>query len=125
MYIQTNFHFSYYPEISPLTLSALLVYKIRIYGKNVYKAFVTRDSLNSYRQKEIISETCVKIYQSIKTYLKMEFQQLFYRGNGWIGDRFNTTPIMSTYLLALIVCDFNYTSNVTANGIEVCRSGYE
>ena len=42
-----------------------------------------------------------------------------FRGNGWIADRFNTTPIMSTYLLALIVCDFTYVSNMTENGIEV------
>ncbi|XP_033725116.1 aminopeptidase N-like isoform X1 [Pecten maximus] len=39
------------------------------------------------------------------------------RDNGWIADVFETTPAMSTYLLAFIVSDFQKTSNTTKNNV--------
>lgn len=41
------------------------------------------------------------------------------RADGWVADHFMTTPNMSTYLLAFIICDFEYTQNVTTNNITV------
>ncbi|XP_052694307.1 aminopeptidase Ey-like isoform X2 [Crassostrea angulata] len=40
------------------------------------------------------------------------------RGNGWIADSFNVTPPVSSYLLAFIICDFDYKENMTSNGIR-------
>lgn len=43
-------------------------------------------------------------------------------GHSWVEDRFNTTPIMPTYLLAFIVCDYLHLENTTAShpSIKVC-----
>ncbi|KAK7461238.1 hypothetical protein BaRGS_00038713, partial [Batillaria attramentaria] len=35
-------------------------------------------------------------------------------GNSWAADTFETTPIMPTYLLAMVVCDYEYLENDTA-----------
>lgn len=45
--------------------------------------------------------------------------QYMRRGNGWIADSFNVTPPVSSYLLAFIICDFDYKENMTSNGIRV------
>ncbi|XP_063436787.1 aminopeptidase N-like [Mytilus trossulus] len=37
--------------------------------------------------------------------------------NDWIADRYADTPLMSTYLLALVVCDFTFIEERTANNI--------
>jgi hypothetical protein len=42
-----------------------------------------------------------------------------YREDNFEADVYPTTPIMSTYLLAFIVCDFDYKEITTANGVEV------
>ena len=38
----------------------------------------------------------------------------------WIEDVFETTPKMSTYLLAFVICDYVYLSETTPNNITVC-----
>lgn len=50
----------------------------------------------------------------------LQYIQYMRRGNGWIADSFNVTPPVSSYLLAFIICDFDYKENMTSNGIRVC-----
>ncbi|XP_052085151.1 aminopeptidase N-like [Mytilus californianus] len=38
------------------------------------------------------------------------------RSNGWVADHFAETPMMSTYLLAFVVCDFENTTDIE-NGL--------
>ncbi|CAC5387004.1 ANPEP [Mytilus coruscus] len=38
------------------------------------------------------------------------------RSNNWVADHFAETPMMSTYLLAFVVCDFEHTSDIE-NGV--------
>ncbi|XP_052084120.1 aminopeptidase N-like isoform X4 [Mytilus californianus] len=39
------------------------------------------------------------------------------RTDNWVADHYEETPLMSTYILAFIVCDFQYTSDVTKNNV--------
>lgn len=43
----------------------------------------------------------------------------FCRSDGYMADEYKVTPIMSTYLLAFVVGDFNYTNSTTRTGIKV------
>lgn len=40
-------------------------------------------------------------------------------GHTWLKDTFETTPIMPTYLLAFIVCDYLYVENMTTEGKSI------
>ena len=43
------------------------------------------------------------------------------RTGDWVADHYQQTAVMSTYLLAFIICDFEYTENMTRNNITVWR----
>lgn len=39
--------------------------------------------------------------------------------DGWVKDEFAETPVMSTYLLAFIVADFQHRETITDGGLKV------
>jgi len=47
------------------------------------------------------------------------YKPSFYRTGDWVADHYQQTAVMSTYLLAFIICDFEYTENMTRNNITV------
>ncbi|GFO47453.1 aminopeptidase n [Plakobranchus ocellatus] len=62
------------------------------------------------RPEHLISISNMPIVDNSTTF--MEDGMLF------VKDVYQTTPKMSTYLLAFVICDFAYLSNITANNIE-------
>ncbi|KAK6184957.1 hypothetical protein SNE40_007297 [Patella caerulea] len=53
-----------------------------------------------------------------KTISNMPIAQSIPRADDWVADVYYTTPKMSTYLLAFIVCDFEVITETTQNNIE-------
>ncbi|XP_067653450.1 uncharacterized protein [Haliotis asinina] len=56
--------------------------------------------------------------QDLTTISNMNLQRTESREAGFVADIYHTTPIMSTYLVAFVVCDFQYLSNRTRRGLE-------
>ncbi|XP_052090870.1 uncharacterized protein LOC127727793 [Mytilus californianus] len=48
----------------------------------------------------------------------MPIDKTYTRSDGYIADEYEMTPVMSTYLLAFVVGDFNHTNQTTNNGIK-------
>ena len=43
---------------------------------------------------------------------------LYLRSVDWVADHYAETPMMSTYLLAFVICDFEQTTDIV-NGVTV------
>ncbi|XP_048251328.1 uncharacterized protein LOC124113176 isoform X1 [Haliotis rufescens] len=56
--------------------------------------------------------------QDLSTISNMKLQRTENREPGFVADIYPTTPIMSTYLVAFVVSDFQYLSNTTRRGLE-------
>ncbi|XP_014675061.1 PREDICTED: aminopeptidase N-like [Priapulus caudatus] len=46
----------------------------------------------------------------------MELERSEKRSNGWVADYYKTSVKMSTYLLAFLICDFEYKNSTAQNG---------
>ncbi|XP_062585470.1 uncharacterized protein LOC134247152 isoform X2 [Saccostrea cucullata] len=55
--------------------------------------------------------------KDFKSLSNMEILEYKEKGNNFVADVYDTTPRMSTYLLAFIVCQFEKTTTTTKNGI--------
>ena len=44
------------------------------------------------------------------------------RSDNWVLDHFETTPIMSTYTVGFVVCDFPHREKTTSQGYKVDES---
>ncbi|KAL3884512.1 hypothetical protein ACJMK2_024647 [Sinanodonta woodiana] len=55
--------------------------------------------------------------EHMKALSNMPIKKNTTRGDGWVADNFQTTPIMSTYLLAFIICDFDVITNTTSGNV--------
>lgn len=94
---------------------------INIHNINMYQIAI-------FIVKKNHTATCLEFKQHLQSIFFIKTIILFplitslrymHRGNGWIADSFNVTPPVSSYLLAFIICDFDYKENMTSNGIRV------
>ena len=49
----------------------------------------------------------------------MRLSSSFCRSDGWVKDTFDTTLVMSTYLIAITVCDFEFKSGHIDSGVSL------
>ena len=49
---------------------------------------------------------------------------LIFRGDGWVADTYGKTVVMQTYLVCVVIGEFNYLTAEVDDGFEVSANRY-
>ncbi|KAL5019806.1 hypothetical protein ScPMuIL_002698 [Solemya velum] len=81
-------------------------------ARNVFPCFDEPDMKATFRTTIIHQEE----YTALSN---MPVVKTSWHEGGWIKDEFDVTPIMSTYILAFVVADFEYKETIFENGYQL------
>ncbi|XP_029650204.1 thyrotropin-releasing hormone-degrading ectoenzyme-like isoform X2 [Octopus sinensis] len=113
--VKLNFRGNLKKQLSGLYLSSY--YKR---GKEIYLATTQFEPTSARKAFPCFDEPQMKAKFNVKIVRKKHYKSISNTNvkstvkleDDWIEDTYHTTPKMSTYLLAFIVCDFSYTSQM-------------
>ncbi|XP_014776693.1 uncharacterized protein LOC106873725 [Octopus bimaculoides] len=116
--VELNFRGNLKKQLSGLYLSSY--YKRR---EVVYLATTQFEPTSARKAFPCFDEPQMKAKFNVKIVRKKHYKSISNTNvkssveleDDWIEDTYHTTPKMSTYLLAFIVCDFNYTSRMISS----------